>query len=74
MADIRSFLDNLKNLRLVISVALEHVQENRNQFVTNARESQLQQFERYVSQIRGMVKALEKEFNTTEYLIEKKRS
>ena len=30
MADPQSFLDNLKNLRLVISVALEHTQENRS--------------------------------------------
>ncbi len=33
MATTRSFLDNLANLRLVLSVALEHIQANRDQFL-----------------------------------------
>lgn len=74
MSSARNFLDNLKNVRLVISVALEHLQENRNQFVKIATDSQLQQFARYISQIRASVGDLEKEFNTTEYLIEKNRN
>lgn len=72
MADFRSFLDNLKNLRLVTSVALEHVEQNRNQFVKEATGSQFREFERYVSQIRTLAKQLEKEFDTIEYLLTKR--
>lgn len=72
MADSRSFLDNLKNLRIVTSVALEHIQENHNQFVTDATGSQLRDFERYVSQIRSLTEKLEKEFDTMEYLLSKR--
>lgn len=73
MADVRSFLDNLKNLRLVASVALEHVQENRNQFAKEATGSQLKQFDHYASQIRTLTERLEREFNTIEYLISKRQ-
>jgi flagellar biosynthesis chaperone FliJ len=69
MADTQSFLDNLKNLRLVTSVAFEYVQENRNQFVKDATASDVRQLERFISQIRTLVEQLEKEFNTLEYLI-----
>jgi hypothetical protein len=72
MADPKSFLDNLKNLRLVMSVALEHAQENRNQFVKNATGNQVRQLERSISQIRTLAEQLEKEFNTLEYLIDKR--
>lgn len=72
MAEVRNFLDNLKNLRLVTSVALEHIQENRNEFVKGATEGQLRQFERYITNIRTLVHQLEKEFNTTEYLVAKR--
>jgi len=33
MAEPKSFLDNLNNLRLVMSVALEHIQANLTPFV-----------------------------------------
>jgi hypothetical protein len=69
MASVQNFLDNLKNLRLVTSVALEHVQENRNQFVDEATGMELRQFERSISQIRTIAEQLEREFNTMEYLI-----
>ena len=69
MASVQNFLDNLKNLRLVTSVALEHVQENRNQFVDEATVMELRQFERSISQIRTIAEQLEREFNTMEYLI-----
>lgn len=72
MADSRRFLDNLKNLRLVTSVALEHVQENRNQFVKDATASEVRQLERFISQIRTLKEQLEREFNTLEYLIAKR--
>ncbi len=72
MADPKSFLDNLKNLRLVMSVALEHIQENRNQFVKNATANQVRQFEKSVSQIRTFADRIGTEFNTLEYLIGKR--
>jgi hypothetical protein len=64
MADPQSFLDNLRNLRLVMSVALEHIQENRNQFVNDATASQLRQVEKSISQIRTLADRIETEFNT----------
>ena len=72
MAEPKSLVDNLKNLRLVMSVALEHMQENRNQFVKSATGNQVRQFERSISQIRTLADQLEKEFNTLEYLIGKR--
>ncbi len=72
MANSRRFLDNLKNLRLVTSVAIEHVQENRNQFVKDATASEVRQLERFISQIRTLAEQAEKEFNTLEYLLAKR--
>ena len=69
VADTQNFLDSLKNLRMVMSVALEHAQEHSNQFVKNATSSDVDQFERLVSQLRTLAEQLEKEFNTLEYLI-----
>ena len=74
MPESKSFLDNLKNLRLVLSVALEHVQTNRNLFVNSATASQFAQFDRLIAQIRTHSTHLEKEFNTLEYLIAKRQS
>jgi hypothetical protein len=73
MEDGQSFLDNLKNLRLVLSVALEHVQANRNQFVKDATGNQVRHFERSITQIRILAEQLERESNTLEYLIAKRR-
>ncbi len=72
MTEPNSFVDNLKNLRLVMSVALEHMQENRNQFVKNATGNQVRQAERTLSQIRTFADRIETESNTLEYLIEKR--
>jgi hypothetical protein len=69
MADRQSFLNNLKNLRLVLSVALEHIQANRNQFVKDATGNQLRHFERSITQMRTLADRMEREFNTREYLI-----
>jgi hypothetical protein len=71
MGDAKSFLDNLKNLRLVMSVALEHIQENRNGFVKNASANQVRQIEKSIRQIRTFADRMETEFNTLEYLIGK---
>jgi hypothetical protein len=74
MADPKSFLDNLKNLRLVMSVAFEHIQANRSQFAKDASGNQVRQFDRTISQIRILAEQLEKEFDTLEYLIGKRPS
>jgi tRNA U34 5-carboxymethylaminomethyl modifying GTPase MnmE/TrmE len=73
MGDAKSFLDNLKNLRMVMSVALDYMQENRDQFVKDATGSQVRQFEKSISQIRTFADRIETEFNTLEYLMGKRR-
>ncbi len=72
MAEPKSFVDNLRNLRLVMSVALEHMQENRNQFVKKATGNQVRQVEKSISQIRTLADRIETEFNTLEYLVSKR--
>jgi hypothetical protein len=72
MADPKSFLDNLKNLRLGMSVALEYMQQKRDDFVQDATGNQLQQIEKSISQIRAFADRIETEFNTLEYLISKR--
>jgi hypothetical protein len=64
-----SFLDNLENLRLVMSVALEHVQDNRDPFVQGATGVQVRQVERTIGRLRVLTMQLEKEFAILEYLI-----
>jgi hypothetical protein len=73
MPEPGSFLDNLKNLRLVLSVALEHIQENREEFVNDATGNHVRHFERCISQIRTLAEQMEREFNTIEYLIAKRQ-
>jgi enoyl-[acyl-carrier-protein] reductase (NADH) len=72
MAEPKSFLDNLNNLRLVMSVALEHIQANLTPFVKDASANQLRQCDRSISQIRTLAEHLEREFNTLDYLIRKR--
>jgi hypothetical protein len=73
MADPQSFLDNLKNFRLVMSVALEHAQENRDQFLTSATAEQLRQAEIAISKVRSLAELLEKEFQVLETSAMQKR-
>src|SRR5258708_39117332 len=54
MADPQSFLDNLRNLRLVLSVALEHTQQNRNQFLKSTTPQQFRQAELSISKHRTL--------------------
>jgi hypothetical protein len=54
MVDAQSFLDNLENVRLAMSVALERTQENRDQFVKNGTGEQVRQVERSISKVRGL--------------------
>jgi hypothetical protein len=65
----QDFLDNLENLRVVASVALEHVQNNRDQFAKSATGVQVRQAEKAISHIRMLTVQLEREFTILQYLI-----
>jgi len=70
LASPTNFLDNLKNLEVVMSVALEHVQGNRDQFAKSAADVQARQAEKSIGAIRALTVQLDKEFTILEYLIE----
>jgi hypothetical protein len=72
MGDAKSSVDNLKNLQLVMSVALEYMQENRNHFVNDATGNQVRQIEKSISQMRTLADKIETEFKALEYLIGKR--
>jgi len=69
MAAPQNFLDNLENLQIVMSIALEHVQDNRDQFAKSATGVQVRQAEKSIHQIRVLITQLEKEFTILEYWI-----
>jgi hypothetical protein len=64
-----NFLANLENLRLVTSIALEHVQNNRDQFAKSATGVQVRQAEKAICQVRVLTVQLEREFAILQYLI-----
>ena len=66
MPDPQNFLDNLTNLRLVMSVSLEYLQANRDQFLKTAAGQQVRQAERTISNIRSLAEQLEQEFRALE--------
>jgi hypothetical protein len=70
LASPTNFLDNLKNLVVVMSVALEHVQGNRDQFAKSATGVHARQAEKSISVVRDLTVQLDKEFTILEYLIE----
>jgi hypothetical protein len=69
MPPSQNFIDNLENLRMVMSIALEHVQENRDQFVQSATGVQVRQVEKGICRLRVLTVQLEKEFTILEYLM-----
>jgi hypothetical protein len=73
MAATRSFLDNLANLRLVLSVALEHIQANRDQFVKTGTAEQIRQAQTLISKIQTLAEELDKEFAALEKLVAQQR-
>jgi hypothetical protein len=73
MAATRSFLDNLTNLRLVLSVALEHIQANRNQFLETGTAEQMRQAETLISKIQTLAEELDKEFTALQTLVAQQR-
>jgi|GraSoi_2013_40cm_1033754.scaffolds.fasta_scaffold19993_5 hypothetical protein len=73
MATTRSFLDNLANLRLVLSVALEHIQANRDQFLKAGTAEQMREAQRLISKIQTLIEELDKEFTALETLLSQQR-
>jgi len=74
MAAPRSFVDNLANLRLVMSVALEYIQANRDQFLKTTSGEERRQAETLIKKVRSLSDELEKEFKLLESsLIQQRR-
>jgi hypothetical protein len=65
----QNFLDNLEHLRLETSVALEHVQDNRDEFAKSATGIQVRRAEKSICQVRVLMMQLEKEFTILQYLL-----
>ena len=65
----QNFLDNLANLRIVTSTALEYVQDNRDEFVECATGVQVRQAEKSICQVRVLIVQLEREFTILQYLV-----
>lgn len=74
MAGPQSFLDNLANLCIVMAVAVEHVQANRDEFIEKASERHVQQFRQSVSHIRTLADQLEQDFKHIESKIGERAS
>jgi hypothetical protein len=70
MAGPMSFIDNLKNLQIVMSVAVQHVQENRNQFVKDATADQAQQADTAIREILTFAQQLKREFSMLDSVLE----
>ncbi len=73
MAPTHSFVDNLANLRLVLSVALEHIQANRDQFLKTGTAEQMRQAQTLISKIQTLAEELQKEFTALETLVTQHR-
>lgn len=69
MPTSQDFLDNLENFRVVASVALEHVEDHRDEFAKSATGVQVRQAEKCICQIRVLAIELEKQFAILEYLL-----
>jgi hypothetical protein len=65
----QNFLDNLEHLRVVTSVALEHVQDNRDEFARSGTGIEVRRAEKAISQLRVLMMQLEKEFTILQYLL-----
>src|SRR5437879_4385385 len=70
LASPTNFLDNLKNLGVVMSVALEHVQGNRDQFAKSATGVQARQAEKIHLYGQRLNRTTRQRIYILEYLIE----
>lgn len=71
MSASQSFLDNLQNLHTVASVALDHLQINREAFANHATMDEKLKVESAIHSIRALIDALEREFRALEEGISK---
>ena len=69
----RSFVDNLANLRLVLSVALEYFQAHSHQFLKSTSGEERRQAETLINKIRNLTEELEKEFKLLENSLTEQR-
>ncbi len=69
----RSFVDNLANLRLVLSVALEYFQASSHQFLKSTSGEERRQAETLINKIRSLSEELEKEFKLLENSLTEQR-
>lgn len=67
------FVDNLANLRLVMSVGLEYFQGNREQFLKSTSGEEVRQAERLISKVRSLAEELENEFKLLEAALTQQR-
>jgi hypothetical protein len=74
LASTQNFLDNLENLRLVMSVALDHTQRNLHHFVESATGVEMRRAHESISKIQSLTEQLKKEFNALEHAVAKLRS
>jgi hypothetical protein len=73
MAATRSFLDNLANLRVVLSVALEHIQTNSDEFLKTSTPEQIRQAQMLINKIHTLAEELDKEFRSLAALVTQHR-
>jgi hypothetical protein len=66
MSASQNFVDNLEHLHTVVSVALDHLEANREQFADTATPAEKLRVERTIHHIRTLLDALEKEFHGLE--------
>jgi hypothetical protein len=64
-----NFVDNLEFLRTITSVALERVQDNRNEFVTSATSVHVRETAKCICELRKLATQLESEFKILEFMI-----
>lgn len=67
------FVDNLANLRLVMAVALEYFQANRDQFLKNTGGEERRQAETLINKVRSLSEQFENEFKLLESALTQQR-
>ena len=63
MSGSQNFVDNLEYLHTVVSVALDYLAANREEFANNAHSPEKLKVEKMISSIRTLIDTLEKELH-----------
>jgi hypothetical protein len=69
MSAMETFLENLRNVRCCLAVALENVHRDEGAFVTTETRQQITAFEEYAIGISVLAAKLDRELSYLEYLI-----